>query len=131
VADTNDIENLKLAISKGWISEKRIDEANVRLLTEMFALGLFDDRTYNEPEKVTEVVNTKAHWDAEYEAHKESVTVLKNTEKTLALTQNKLNGKKVYVEVFHKYSEKAVSFKEKARKETEELVLFTMTDNYE
>ena len=32
IADTNDIENLKLAISKGWISEKRINESNVRLL---------------------------------------------------------------------------------------------------
>src|SRR5699024_3872053 len=130
VADTNDIENLKLAISKGWISEKRIDEANVRLLTEMFALGLFDDRTYNEPEKVTEVVNTKAHWDAAYEAHKKSVTVLKNTDETLPLTQDKLNGAKVYVEGSHKNSEEAIAFTETAAKEAEELALFTMTDNY-
>ena len=50
IADTNDIENLKIAIRNGWISEKRINEANVRLLTEMFALGLFDDRTYVSPE---------------------------------------------------------------------------------
>ena len=35
-----------MAIENGWISEKRINEANVRLLTEMFTLGLFDDRTY-------------------------------------------------------------------------------------
>ncbi|RKQ34577.1 glycoside hydrolase family 3 protein [Oceanobacillus halophilus] len=131
VADTNDIENLKLAVDKGWISEKRIDEANVRLLTEMFTLGLFDDRTYNEPEQATKVISTPEHWDAAYEAHKKSVTVLKNSEQTLPLTADKLDGKKVYVEVFHKESEKAASFTEKARKEANELGLFTMTDNYE
>ncbi|MEH7224473.1 glycoside hydrolase family 3 N-terminal domain-containing protein [Bacillus sp. JJ1566] len=131
IADTNDIENLKLAISKGWISEKRIDESNVRLLTEMFALGLFDERTYNDPEKATEVVSTKAHWEAAYEAHKKSVTVLKNSNETLPLTADKLDGKKVFIEVFHKEQERATSFTEKARNEAKELGLFTLTDNYE
>lgn len=131
IADTNDIENLKLAISRGWISEKRINEANMRLLTEMFALGLFDDRTYNEPDKAIEVVDTKEHWDAAFEAHKKSVTVLKNTNQTLPLTTDKLNGKKVYIEVWHKESETAAAFTEKARKEAEELGLFTLTTNYE
>jgi beta-glucosidase len=131
VADTNDIENLKMAVSKGWISEKRINEANIRLLTEMFALGLFDDRTYNAPEQAAEIISTKAHWDAAYEAHKKSVTVLKNTNGTLPLTSDKLDGKKVYVEVFHKEIEKAASYTEKARNEAKELGLFTMTDNYE
>ncbi|THE10342.1 glycoside hydrolase family 3 protein [Bacillus timonensis] len=131
VADTNDIENLKLAITKGWISEKRIDESNVRLLTEMFALGLFDDRTYNDPEKATEVVSTKAHWEAAYEAHKKSVTVLKNSNGTLPLTADKLDGKKVYIEVFHKEQERVASYTEKARNEAKELGLFTLTDNYE
>ncbi|MBU8908744.1 glycoside hydrolase family 3 protein [Desertibacillus haloalkaliphilus] len=131
VADTNDIENLKLAVSKGWISEKRIDEANVRLLTEMFALGLFDDRTYNEPEKATEVISTEEHWDKAYEAHKKSVTVLKNSNETLPLTADKLDGKKVYVEVFHKEAERATFYTDKARTEAETLGLFTLTDNYE
>ncbi|MCF3943964.1 hypothetical protein [Oceanobacillus alkalisoli] len=36
VADSNDIENLKAAYENGWISERRINEANVKLLTEMF-----------------------------------------------------------------------------------------------
>lgn len=131
VADTNDIENLKLAVSKGWISEKRINEANVRLLSEMFALGLFDDRTYNDPAKATEIVSTKYHWDAAYEAHKKSVTVLKNSNETLPLTEDKLDGKKVYIEVFHKGQERATSYTEKARNEAKELGLFTLTDNYE
>ncbi|WP_449538941.1 glycoside hydrolase family 3 protein [Ferdinandcohnia sp. Marseille-Q9671] len=131
VADTNDIENLKMAISKGWISEKRINEANVRLLTEMFTLGLFDDRTYNAPEKATEVIGTSEHWDAAYEAHKKSVTVLKNSDQTLPLTPAKLEGKKVYVEAFHKEQGKADKFTKQARSQAEDLGLFTLTDNYE
>src|SRR5690606_28979393 len=87
IADTNDIENLRLAVSKGWISEQRINEANVRLLTEMFALGLFDDRTYNDPEQAAEVVRTASHWEAAYEAHRKSVTILKNSNDTLPLTR--------------------------------------------
>ncbi|ULT57367.1 glycoside hydrolase family 3 protein [Neobacillus drentensis] len=131
VADTNDITNLKKAIENGWISEKRINEANVRLLTEMFALGLFDDRTYVSPEKATSVVKNPANWEAAYEAHKKSVTVLKNSNQTLPLTAEKLGGKKVYVEVFHKEPERAAAYTEKARQECQELGQFTLTDNHE
>ena len=131
VADTNDIENLKIAVSKGWISEKRINEANVRLLTEMFTLGIFDDRTYNSPEAATAVVSNKENWDAAYEGHKKSVTILKNQNETLPLTAEKLNNKKIYVEVLHKEVERATKYTEKARKECQDLGLFTMTDNYE
>ncbi|MEH7118629.1 glycoside hydrolase family 3 N-terminal domain-containing protein [Neobacillus vireti] len=131
VADTNDITNLKKAIENGWISEKRINEANVRLLTEMFALGLFDDRTYVSPENATSVVNNPASWEAAYEAHKKSVTVLKNSNETLPLTPEKLGDKKVYVEVFHKEPERAAAYTEKARQECLELGQFTMTYNHE
>ncbi len=131
VADTNDIENLKLAYENGWISEKRIDEANVRLLTEMFALGLFDDRTYNPPEEADRVVNTKEHWDKAYEAHKKSVTILKNSNATLPLTPDKLEGKKVYVHAYHKDKESVEHYRKQAREAVEELNAFTFTDQYE
>ena len=131
IADSNDIENLKTAISKGWISEKRINEANIRLLTEMFALGLFDDRTYVSPEHAESVVKTPEHWEAADEAHKKSVTVLKNSQETLPLTSEKLGSKKVYIEVFHKDLELAAANTEKARKECMELGQLTLADNYE
>ena len=131
VADTNDIENLKKAIENGWISEKRINEANVRLLEEMFILGVFDDRTYVSPEHAAEAVSTPAHWEAAYEAHKKSVTVLKNENQTLPLTVDKLNKKKVYVEVFHKEQDQANTYTEQARKDCLELGYFTLTDNHE
>ena len=50
-------------------------------------------------------MNTKAHWDAAYEAHKKSVTVLKNSDETLPLTADKLDGKKVYIRAYHKDKE--------------------------
>ena len=130
VADTNDIENLKKAIENGWISEKRINEANVRLLTEMFALGLFDERTYVSPEHAASVVSNQANWDTAYEAHKKSVTILKNTNQTLPLTADKLGTQKVYVEVFHKEPERAAAYTEKARQECQELGQFTLIDNH-
>ncbi|MEH7074931.1 glycoside hydrolase family 3 protein [Neobacillus drentensis] len=131
ISDTNDIENLKTAIEKGWISEERINGANVRLLTEMFALGLFDERTYVSPEKAAAVVSNQANWDAAYEAHKKSVTVLKNSNQTLPLTGNKVGHKKVYVEVFHKEPERATAYTEKARQECLKLGQFTLTENHE
>ncbi|MEH6955988.1 glycoside hydrolase family 3 protein [Neobacillus drentensis] len=130
ISDTNDIENLKTAIENGWISEERINEANVRLLSEMFALGLFDDRTYVSPDQAAEAVKNPVNWEAAYEAHKKSVTVLKNHNQTLPLTGEKLEGKKVYVEVFHKEPERATSYTEKARQECQELGQFTLTDNH-
>ena len=131
VADTNDIENLKKAIESGWISEKRINEANARLLEEMFTLGLFDDRTYVSPEQAAEVVSTPAHWEAAYQAHLKSVTVLKNSNQTLPLTAEKLNGKKLYVEVFHKDQKLADTYTEQARKDWKELGTITLTENHE
>ncbi len=92
----------------------------LRLLTEMFALGLFDDRTYVSTDKAASVVKNPANWEAAYEAHKKSVTILKNSNQTLPLTAEKLS-KKVYVEVFHKEPERATSYTEKARKECQEL----------
>lgn len=131
IADTNDIKNLKIAIQNGWISEQRINQANVRLLTEMFALGLFDDRTYVSPELATSTVSNPAHWEAAYEAHKKSVTILKNHHHTLPLTAEKIGNKPVYVEVFHKDTERAATYTEKAKKECLELGQFNITDNLE
>lgn len=130
IADTNNVVDLKTAYENGWISEKRIDEANVRLLTEMFTLGLFDDRTYVSPEGADKVVSNPANWEKAYVAHKKSVTVLKNHDKTLPLTAEKLQGKKVYVEAFHKETEKAESFTNQAIKDSKKLGLFELTDDY-
>lgn len=130
VADTNDIENLKKAYENGWISEKRIDEANIRLLEEMFILGLFDHKTYVSEDNAEKVISNPENWKAAYEAHKKSFTLLKNTDSTLPLTDEKLKDKKVYVELFHKNPESAAKYNEQAINECKELGLFNMTDDY-
>lgn len=127
IADTNDVANLREAYENGWISDRRIDEAVSRLLTEMFELGLFDDRTYVSPEYAEEVVSTREHWELSYEAHKKSVTILKNTGNTLPL---KDKDKKVYIELFHKDPEKAEKFVKDARAAAEEFGKFSLTDDY-
>lgn len=130
VADTNDIENLKKAVENGWITERRIDEANIRLLEEMFTLGLFDDRTYVSPDYAEAVISTPEHWEEAYTAHKKSVTILKNSGGTLPLTADKLKGKKVYIELFHKKPESAEKYTQQAREEAKETGLFNLTDDY-
>ena len=98
----------------------------------MFALGLFDDRTYNEPEKAEEIVNTKAHWDAAYEAHKKSVTVLKNSDETLPFTADKLDRQKSVYRAYHKDKEIAENtYMKQAIADANELGQFNLTDNYE
>mgnify|MGYP001160553815 CR=1 FL=1 len=131
ISDTNDVENLKLAYEQGLISVQRIDEANIRLLTEMFALGLFDDRTYHSPEDAERIVRTKEHWEKAYEAHKKSVTILKNSEQTLPLTIEKMVGKKVFVQAYHKDEHSLKYYQEQLQEAVEELDAFILTDNYE
>ena len=98
VADSNNIEDLKAAIENNWISGARVDEACRRLLTEMFALGLFDDKTYVDAEGADAAVKASPGWALAEEVHRKSVVVLKNSGDVLPLAP----GSKVYVEVFHR-----------------------------
>ena len=69
-------------------------------MTEMFELGMFED-SYRDPAVAEEVAAAKTDWDNAMDAHRKSVTLLKN-DGTLPLTEEKLAGKKVYAEAFHK-----------------------------
>ena len=111
VADSNNIEDLKAAIENNWISGARVDEACRRLLTEMFALGLFDDKTYVDAEGADAAVKASPGWALAEEVHRKSVVVLKNSGDVLPLAP----GSKVYVEVFHRASENAAAKTEQAR----------------
>ncbi|HEY5877779.1 MAG TPA: glycoside hydrolase family 3 N-terminal domain-containing protein [Nakamurella sp.] len=113
VADSNNIVDLKAAIENNWISAARVDEACRRLLTEMFALGLFDDRTYVDAEGADAAVKASPGWALAEEVHGKSVVVLKNSGGILPLAP----GSKVYVEVFHKVSDIAAAKTEQARAE--------------
>ncbi len=82
------------------LTDEAIDRAVSRTLTEMFELGMFDD-PYRDPVKAVEAVTYREDWEHAMDAHRKSVTLLKN-DGVLPLTQNKLTGRKVYAEAFHK-----------------------------
>lgn len=123
IGATNDVGNLKAAVVKNFIAPQRIDQANVRLLKEMFDLGLFDDKTYVDVEAAKAVRLEQAGREKAYEAHLKSVTLLKN-EAGLPVGKDK-----VYVEAFHKNLEKAEKITQNAREVAKELGI-SLVDDY-
>ena len=77
-----------------------------------------------------EVVATQKHWDDAMDVHRKSVVLLKN-ENVLPLTDEKLEGKKVYAEFFAKKEEAATKGTEELRNKLKEDSAITLTDNYE
>lgn len=115
ISDTNDVWSIKEAYRRSVeeadkypedhvLTLERIDEANVRLLKEMFALGLFEN-PYRDAENAERVVAAARADERVYQAHQKSVVLLKNTDQVLPLTADKLDGKKVYVEYFNQTGE--------------------------
>lgn len=117
IADTNEVHWIIKAVEEGKLDEKRLDEANVRLLTEMFTLGLFDDKTYVDPDEAVRVVQNEKNRKKAYEAHKRSVVLLKNTDSALPLDTKE----KVYFAVFHKDPEKVGMYEEELNEALKEL----------
>lgn len=89
------------------LTDEALDRAVTRTLTELFALGMFEN-PYRDPAKAAEVVATPSDWEHAAEVHRKSVVLLKN-DGTLPLTADKISGKKVYAETFHKTAEAAVA----------------------
>lgn len=110
------------------ISDETLDRAVERTLTEKFALGLFEN-PYRDPKKAEEVVATKKHWEDAAKVHRQSVVLLKN-ENVLPLTNEKLAGKKVYAECFHKKEENAKAATMELRKQLETDEGITLTEDY-
>ncbi len=108
------------------LTDESIDRAVSRTLTEMFELGMFEN-PYRDPAKAAEVAATKADWDNAMDAHRKSVTLLKN-DGVLPLTKEKLESKKVYAEGFHKNPEVAKGLTDKVK---ELLADVTLVDNAE
>ena len=85
------------------LTDESLNRAVSRTLQGMFELGLFED-TYRDAKKATEVANNADDWAKAMDAHRKSVTLLKN-DGTLPLQA----GKKVYAEAFHQLPEKSAS----------------------
>lgn len=96
------------------LSDEVLDRAAAHTLEEMFALGLFEN-PYRNPGTAEQEVATKAHWDHAARVHRESVVLLKNADRLLPLTPEKLEGKKVYVEGFTAPGKGAEAYTEQLR----------------
>jgi beta-glucosidase len=97
ISDTQDVGIIKEAYTRGLISEDRISLSATRLLEPMFAIGLFED-PYRDPAAAKAVVDTSEHLARAYQAHQQSVVLLKNSAALLPLTDEKLIGKAVFLE---------------------------------
>ena len=98
------------------LTDEALDRAVSRTLQGMFELGLFED-TYRDAQVAAQVAATQADWDKAMDAHRKSVTLLKN-DGTLPLTAGKVEGKKIYAEAFHQLPERA----EKLTKELKDML---------
>ena len=93
------------------LTDAALDRAVTRTLTELFALGMFDD-PYRDPEEAERVVADPADRAAAAEAHRRSVVLLKN-DGTLPISA----GKKIYAEAFLKNPEQAQAATQALRSE--------------
>ena len=93
------------------LTDEALDRAVTRTLTELFALGMFDD-PYRDPEEAERVVAAPADRAAAAEAHRRSVVLLKN-DGTLPISA----GKKIYAEAFLKNPEQAQAATQALRSE--------------
>lgn len=87
------------------LTDEALDRAVARTLQEMFQLGMFEN-PYRNPKEAAKAVAEQKDWDAAAKAHRQSVVLLKN-EDVLPLTEDKLAGKKIYTEAFHKAAEQS------------------------
>ena len=93
------------------LTDAALNRAVIRTLTELFALGMFDD-PYRDPEEAERVVANPEDWAAAAEAHRRSVVLLKN-DGTLPISE----GKKIYAEAFLKNPEQAQAATQALRSE--------------
>lgn len=122
ISGTNEVADLKEAVEKGYIPTKRIDQANERLLKEMFDLGLFDENTYLETEQEQDEEVKQQAKEAAYNAHLKSVTLLKN-QSVLPIA-----NQKVFVKAFGRDEEQTEMYEKLVRKDAEALNLDLVED---
>jgi len=76
-------------VKNGKVSEKQIDESVRFVLTCKFELGLFEN-PYVDPEKADQIVRCKEHRQLALEAAREVMTLLKNKDNALPLSDKKI-----------------------------------------
>ena len=88
---TDDVQPLIDAVAKGEVTEARLDESVVRVLTPKFELGLFEN-PYADPEKAAAEVGTKEDMALAERTQREAQVLLQNRDAVLPA-----KGKKVWL----------------------------------
>lgn len=122
ISGTNQVSDLKKAINTHLISPQRIDQANINVLTEMFALGLFDDKTYIDDNNIVSDEKKKEAEEAAYQTHLKSVTLLKS-DGVLPI-----KGQKVFVKTFGKDAEQTEKYQQLVLNDAKSLNLELVED---
>ena len=82
---------LEEAVKRGMVSEERLDEAVVNLMTTRMKLGLFNDPKQVPYSAITYAENdTKEHRELNFKASRKSFVLLKNENNMLPLDKNKI-----------------------------------------
>jgi beta-glucosidase len=98
-SDYNDPTGLINAVNQGLLPEADLDPHVRSLLEEIFTLGLFEN-PYVDPQTAQTVADSAQSQALADEAHRKSVVLLRNDSDQLPLTDEKLAGTRLYVEVF-------------------------------
>lgn len=113
VSGTTEVEAFEEAMTQGLVDEETVNARLEGTLKELFALGLFEN-PYQDIDQAEAITNTEDSREIAYQAHQESVVLLKNDQELLPLTEDKLAGKKVYAEIFTKvYNEEEMASRRK------------------
>ena len=84
-------EYLPMAVKKGWVDEKRLDEAVINLFTTRMKLGVMDEKVPTPYDDIPyEVVQSKPMQQLSVKAAEKSIVLLKNEGGILPLDKNKI-----------------------------------------
>ena len=97
-SDYNDPSGLIAAVNEGLLAESDLNESVRLLVTEMFELGLFED-PYVDPAEAQRIADSPASQARADEAHARSITLLRNDQGQLPITDDALADTKLFVEV--------------------------------
>lgn len=97
-SDVNTPANLVNAVNLGLVTEAELDPHVTMLLEEIFTLGLFED-PYVDPAAAQEIADSPASQALADEAHLKSVTLLRNDQGQLPITDAEVAQTRLFVEV--------------------------------
>ncbi|WP_316568609.1 glycoside hydrolase family 3 N-terminal domain-containing protein [Neobacillus sp. YIM B06451] len=87
------------AVNQGLVSVDRVNRSATYLVTEMMKLGLFEN-PYVDPKNALNVANDPTSQERADLAHRKSVVLMRNDNNLLPLTDEKIRGIRLYVEMF-------------------------------